>query len=80
METHNRISNAAASRLPDTVLKHDDLWGLDLLNLPKAPSFEGNRHCLLIVDAFLSYRTSLFSPTKDGLVSQQGRYLPWHRN
>ena len=78
METYNRISNAAASRLPDAVMKNDDLWYSDLLNLPKAPSFEDNRHCLLIVDAYSSYRTSLFSPTKDGLVAQLGRYLLWH--
>ena len=32
------------------------------------------------VDAFSSYRTALFSPTKNGLISQLSRYLLWHCN
>ena len=53
---------------------------MDLLDLPNAPSFEDNRHCLLIVDAFSSYHTSLFSPTKNDLIDQLATYLLWHYN
>jgi len=80
METRNRVANSNPNALPEAVMKSDDLWCMDLLDLPRAVSFEGNRHCLLIVDAFSSYRVSLFSPTKNGLIDQLGRYLLWHNN
>ena len=53
---------------------------MDLLDLPNPPSFEDNRHCLLIVDTFSSYRPSLFSPTRNGLIDQLATYLLWHYN
>jgi len=80
METRNRIANANPNTLPETVMKSDDLWCMDLPDLPRAVSFKGNSHCLLIVDAFSSYRVSLFSPTKNGLIAQLSRYLMWHTN
>ena len=80
METRNRIAKANPTALPETVMKRDDLWCMDLLDLPRAASFEGNCHCLLIVDAFSSYIVSLFSPTKNGHIAQLSRYLIWHNN
>ena len=68
MEARGWIPNADKSRLPETVMKNDDLWCMDLLNLPACPSFEGNIHCLLVIDARSSYQTALFSPTKNGLI------------
>ena len=80
IETRGRIPNVNKSRLPEAVLKNDDLWCLDLLNLPAAPSFEGNIHCLLIIDAWSSCRTALFAPIKNGVIAQLARYLLWHLN
>jgi hypothetical protein len=80
METRGRILNANKSRLPETVEKNDDLWCMDLLNLPASPSLEGNIHCLLVIDAWSSYRAALFSSTKNGLIPQLSRYLLWHYN
>ena len=53
---------------------------MDLLNLPASPSLEGTIHCLLIIDAWSSYRTALFASTKSGLIPQLSRYLLWHYN
>ena len=78
MGTRGRIPNVNKSRLPEAVLKNEDLWCLDLLNLPAVPSFEGNIHCLIIIDAWSSYRTVLFASTKNGLFPQIARYLLWH--
>lgn len=39
-------------------------------------SMDGNKHCLIIVDAFSSYRTVLFAPTKNGLVPPTGDVHP----
>ena len=80
METRGRIMNANKSRLPETVHKNDDMWIMDLMNVPAAPSLEGNIHCLLIIDAWSSYRTAFFSPTKNGLIAQLSRYWLWHFN
>ena len=80
METRGRIQNSNKSRLPEVVTKNDDLWCMDLLNLPAVPSIEGNIHCLIIIDAWSSYRTALFAKTKDGLIPQLSRYLLWHYN
>ena len=80
METRGRIANANKARLPEAVVKNDDLWCMDLLNLPASPSFEGNIHCLILIDAWSSCRTVPIAQTKSGLIPQLARYLLWHYN
>jgi hypothetical protein len=80
METRGRVSNHNEEGLPEVVHASDDLWCMDLLDLPRATSLDGNNHCLLIIDAWSSYRVSLFSPSKDGLINQLALYLTWHKN
>lgn len=80
METQMRIPDQNDTSLPEQVEACHDLWCIDLLDFPNAPSHDGNKHCLLIIDALSSYRVALFAPTKDGLVGQLGLYLQWHRN
>ena len=42
--------------------------------------FEDDCHCLLIIDTWSSYQTSLFAPIKSGVIAQIGRHLLWHFN